>query len=911
MVDFPAVADEIFQTLRSYNNEVMMYDTEGNSVYEPMTANRFFIKKRDILVSMSDANEDSSISMLVGKRTDIADILGMVQAFRLLATKFNLLFNLRGNGESINPRSFVNNGIKESASMYGTSKSSYLKFPHSRMIVRHNNKVEEKVGARSRNISHIFIENSVGERFMFPTKQILPARAMAHHVSNGGSFTDNLGQQIIEMAEDYQRLAQCSRYINSHSDVLAEDCLDIKEACKNKMRKTRKVFEKIYRSVSGYEVERDRCENLCEENINNDAIEEMKTKLQIEGLELDEMVIKSAAKALSENVLAEKLVPEITTVNVCGKAVSSTAWNDFKAGKLDFMHYPKGSSEMSPTNMNKTSALIHHLGELVPQVQDDSMANLLSFVAEQLPEETNPKMLKNLRVIAMQALKCANIQWENNSLPETVMNEMNDALNVDLDEKFKVNSMGDISQFDPEDFIYYGCLKDEDFETDSVSRSYVISCLKTYLAKNFNVPSMLMSKSVMEVLPKVTSYLTNLDMSLTESDQLSQEDILYPKDKSLDLKKDVITRDKEPLTETNGWMDDSHAQQWLTDHASKDDVIPGAAHVGNYRGMTGHDWEIYNRKELNDYIRHHDTATEDDVVLDEEDDDGISKSRTYLCYSSPTSLSSSDNEIEVFSLEMAVNHFEWDLNKEHFVDGPDHIEFIDDDKKAKLVYGNIVYVVVRKGVKPTSEDFIHEAMIDEEDDYTNSYECWQSPYDVYSSEPVTASSLDDAVNHFIDFLRAEYDEIAYRSESVDDENKGTIICDNKVFIVIGTNSTPPTIEDFDILPDDEIINDVLDEEDILPNDLELDDTIYDPYDDIYGDEEDPMDDLSTDVGYNTKMSTSPLMYESKSNKNSNLTEWVNSYKEFLKDGNQALARQVKRNIDLEIDRLKLNPKDFY
>ena len=45
---------------------------------------------------------------------------------------------------------------------------------------------EEQRGARSRNISSIFVENAEGERFKYPYKHLNGARAMARHVSHGG-----------------------------------------------------------------------------------------------------------------------------------------------------------------------------------------------------------------------------------------------------------------------------------------------------------------------------------------------------------------------------------------------------------------------------------------------------------------------------------------------------------------------------------------------------------------------------------------------------------------------------------------------------------------------------------------------------------------------------------------------------
>ena len=87
--------------------------------------------------------------------------------------------------------------------LYGTSKSSYQKFGPARIVVRHNAPVvDEATGARSRHINSIYVENSEGERFKMPFKSLTGARAMARHVSAGGSPHDDLGKHICEMAKE-------------------------------------------------------------------------------------------------------------------------------------------------------------------------------------------------------------------------------------------------------------------------------------------------------------------------------------------------------------------------------------------------------------------------------------------------------------------------------------------------------------------------------------------------------------------------------------------------------------------------------------------------------------------------------------------------------------------------------------
>jgi hypothetical protein len=91
--------------------------------------------------------------------------------------------------------------------LYGTTKSSYEKFGPVRIIVRHTKPVADEVGgARSRNINSIYVENQQGERFKMPFKSLTASRAMARHISAGGTPHDELGQHITEMATEATKL---------------------------------------------------------------------------------------------------------------------------------------------------------------------------------------------------------------------------------------------------------------------------------------------------------------------------------------------------------------------------------------------------------------------------------------------------------------------------------------------------------------------------------------------------------------------------------------------------------------------------------------------------------------------------------------------------------------------------------
>lgn len=113
--------------------------------------------------------------------------------------------------------------------LYGTSNKSYQDLNGAKLIVQHKSPVdEEKMGARSRNINAIYIENAQGERFRFSNNYLPGARAMARHVGNGGYPNDQLGEHIEDVMAEMSELKQFVRTVKS-SKYVNEDAQDIIE----------------------------------------------------------------------------------------------------------------------------------------------------------------------------------------------------------------------------------------------------------------------------------------------------------------------------------------------------------------------------------------------------------------------------------------------------------------------------------------------------------------------------------------------------------------------------------------------------------------------------------------------------------------------------------------------------------
>jgi hypothetical protein len=135
--------------------------------------------------------------------------------------------------------------------MYGSKKSSYQKVGECRLIIRHSTAIdEEKRGSRARRISTVYIETREGERFKLPFNNLAGARAMARHVSSGGSTVDIVGAHITKLVDDKQKLSKFIRKTRNKQFAEA-DAQDIVEGAIKKYSSINKTLARL-QSPRGY-----------------------------------------------------------------------------------------------------------------------------------------------------------------------------------------------------------------------------------------------------------------------------------------------------------------------------------------------------------------------------------------------------------------------------------------------------------------------------------------------------------------------------------------------------------------------------------------------------------------------------------------------------------------------------------
>jgi hypothetical protein len=259
------ISQDLFDKVRSRFSNLQMGDESGAVTVDPTEARFFdfdFVVEGNNLGRISVSINDLGNLKLFYSQGIVEERDPVTQQFwfdflkemRQFAMRRLLRFDPRditkGNLEKNDFQYLAQNGSKEDnmteSTMYGSSKSSYRPLDKTLLIIRHNNKVGEDRGARSRsnNINAIFIQNEAGERFKYPMVHMAGAKAMQRHVSNGGATYDDAGQSIIKMSEQIRALSTFKRQIGN-SEQLTQEALGIVDRASGKLSELRSTIENL------------------------------------------------------------------------------------------------------------------------------------------------------------------------------------------------------------------------------------------------------------------------------------------------------------------------------------------------------------------------------------------------------------------------------------------------------------------------------------------------------------------------------------------------------------------------------------------------------------------------------------------------------------------------------------------
>ena len=181
----------------------------------------------------------------------------------------------------------VGEGVMSESAMYGSKTMSYQKLMDTRLIIKHSQAVmdDTQPGARTRNISGLFVENADGERFKYPFIHLAGARAMQRHVANGGLPYDDLGKSLIGMSEEIAQLKSFGNYV-VRNDLMNSENNSIVEKSSNYLNSLREQIQKLSKQ-SHYEAYRESFQAQDSLEVPQDVVEDFVEKFTVRNFKED------------------------------------------------------------------------------------------------------------------------------------------------------------------------------------------------------------------------------------------------------------------------------------------------------------------------------------------------------------------------------------------------------------------------------------------------------------------------------------------------------------------------------------------------------------------------------------------------------------------------------------------------
>ena len=272
------IAQDVFDKVRGRFTNLEMGDEQGSITTNSKDARFFdfdFVIEGNNLGRVSvSINELGSLKVFYSQGiTEDVDTITLnewyefLREMRYFAKRRMLRFDTRDITKSnLNKNDFQylaqtgtkENNMNESAMIGRGPKTSMRKLENTRLVVRHSKAIDEtQKGARSRNISALYIENADGERFKYPFIHLAGAKAMQRHVANGGRPYDDTGGQIINLSEKISQLVSFKRHVGHH-DGMNQEVNEILSRSQMKLNELRKVIE----GLAGQKYYESWCETL-------------------------------------------------------------------------------------------------------------------------------------------------------------------------------------------------------------------------------------------------------------------------------------------------------------------------------------------------------------------------------------------------------------------------------------------------------------------------------------------------------------------------------------------------------------------------------------------------------------------------------------------------------------------------
>jgi hypothetical protein len=262
----------------------------------------------------------------------------------------------------------VGESIMNENQLYGTNRMSYQRLMDTRLIIKHSKALQDdqQPGARSRNISALFVENQDGERFKYPFIHLAGARAMQRHVANGGVPYDDLGKSIIEISEQIAQLKNFSNYV-VRNDLMNSDTNSIVEQSTMALNSLREKITKLSKQ-SFYEQYKENFAKAEPVEIPQSMVEEFKEKFTVKSFREEiSTVFPLLYKIMQENSSVD--YDDIVSMATNEETINDEAEVDHTEDELEkfeqwIMDLGEESSILSDDTQERTQA-VEELQKLV------------------------------------------------------------------------------------------------------------------------------------------------------------------------------------------------------------------------------------------------------------------------------------------------------------------------------------------------------------------------------------------------------------------------------------------------------------------------------------------------------------------------------------------------------------------
>jgi len=134
-------------------------------------------------------------------KSDWYDFLNQLKQFSVRNNLMNFeIENINRLKYNMQGMAAIKEGLFEG--YYGNRKVSYSDQPkQTRLVIKHNRTLGED-DARFRYVESLFVETGDDQRFKLPFTNLIGGRAMARHISEGGTPYDAFGQHICEIVKE-------------------------------------------------------------------------------------------------------------------------------------------------------------------------------------------------------------------------------------------------------------------------------------------------------------------------------------------------------------------------------------------------------------------------------------------------------------------------------------------------------------------------------------------------------------------------------------------------------------------------------------------------------------------------------------------------------------------------------------